>query len=155
MNCQRELEILTELSSKLNHPKCKDWLFPLYPEEYKVFSRKRNSKYCVGEHLLYIDEYTEDCDRDPEIFEKGEDVDKMKEFLENEDHSYASMQIHEIKVIGEDEVAMDIQTYGASFDCDHVYPTFKYHEKLGLWICYNGGDYPSPVILRFTHYNID
>lgn len=152
LNKQRELEILRDLSSKLNHPECKNWLFPLFPEEYKIFSRKRSSKYCVGEHRLYIDEYTSDYDRDPTIFESGENIEAMKTYLEKEDYSYASMQIHEVKLIGEDSVAIDMQTYGASFDCDHVYPTFVYNEKLGLWICYNGDDYPAPVILNFSHY---
>jgi len=146
----RELELLRDLSVKLKHPDQKDWLFPLQPKEYQIFSRKRNSKYCVGEHSLFLVEYVDVEEDEALVFEK-EDVEGMKKFLDEVDTCKASMQIHEIVVHNENEVSMDVQTYGASFDCDHVYPLFKYNEALGLWICYDPDNYPLPVILDFSH----
>lgn len=141
---QRELEILRDLSSKLSHPEQKTWLFPLYPKSYQFFSRKRNSKWCIGEHSLYIDEYEDEAS---DVFTK--DREEIQKYLDNTPCHQASMQLHDVVLVGEDEVRFEMQTYGSNSDCDHIYPAFKYYDNIGLWVCCDE-EYAEPMVLRFN-----
>lgn len=164
----RELSILRAMESVLHHPEQKTWLFPMYPKCYRRFSRKRSSKWCIGDHYLFIVEYEDDEGEAQSIFGRGI-PEEIERYLTLTPSHYASMQIHQV-VVGSssesssessgvcpetspDEVSIDMQTYGASFDCDRVYPCFRYYDSLGLWISYDEDEYGGPVVLSFYKYS--